>query len=83
MLAPCGLILHFYIFFHFFSWTCAKKDHKYQYQDKKIEQLFYPHVHPSNIITHLSWKCNKNKYKNCKILKLQIENETKNKNLSM
>jgi hypothetical protein len=31
---------------------------------------------------NLNPKCNKNKYKKCQILKLQNENETKNKNLS-
>jgi hypothetical protein len=32
---------------------------------------------------NLNLKCDKNKYKNFQILKLQIENETKNTNLSM
>jgi hypothetical protein len=32
---------------------------------------------------NLNSKYNKNKYKNCQILKLQNENETKNKNLYM
>jgi hypothetical protein len=32
---------------------------------------------------NLNPKCDKNKYKNCQILKLQNENEAKNKNISM
>jgi hypothetical protein len=55
---------------------------------KKIEQFFYPHINPSNIIINkkfienLNPKCDENKYKNHQILKLQNENETKNKNIS-
>jgi hypothetical protein len=49
MLAPCGLNLHFYIFFH---GPCAKKFININTKTKKkFEQLFYPHIQPSNVIT--------------------------------
>ncbi len=86
MLAPCGLNLHFYIFFH---GPCEKINCKYQYQNKiflnDCSINTYTHQHHNNtpFMGNLNPKCNKNKYKKCQILKLQIENETKNKNLSM
>jgi hypothetical protein len=86
MLAPCGLNLQFYIFF---SLTMCKKNHKYQYQDKKnlndcsIHMTPIKHHNNTPLMESLNPKCDKNKYKKCQILKLQNENETKNKNLSM
>jgi len=87
MLAPCGLNLHFYIFFidhvqMFF--------HKYQYQDKKKNWTIFlstctpiKHHNKTPFMENLNPKCDKNKYKNCQILKPQNENETTNKNISM
>jgi hypothetical protein len=52
-------------------------------RQKKID-FFYSHINPSNIIINkklienLNPNCDKKKKKNCQILKLQNENETKN-----
>jgi hypothetical protein len=41
------------------------------------------HHNLTSFMENLNSKCDKNKYKNCEIFKLQNENETKNKNISM
>jgi hypothetical protein len=86
MLAPCGLNLHFYSFFH---GPCAKKIININTKTRKIWMIVLstrtPIKHHNNTpsMENLNPKCDKNKYKKCQILKLQYENETKNKNLCM
>jgi len=41
------------------------------------------HHNNTPFMENVNKKCDKNKYKKCQILKLQNENETKNKNLSV
>jgi hypothetical protein len=41
------------------------------------------HQNKTSFMENINPKCDKNKYKNCQVFKLQNENETKIKNLSM
>jgi hypothetical protein len=41
------------------------------------------HHNKTSFMENLNPKCDKKKYKNCQVFKLQNENETKNKNLSI
>jgi hypothetical protein len=55
---------------------------------KKLNDFFSTHTpikhhNKTPFMENLNPKCDKNKYKNCQILKPQNENEIKNKNLSM
>jgi len=86
MLALGGFNLHFYIFFH---GPCAKK-----FVNINTKTIFFgmivlsthtPIKHHNNtpFMENLNPKCDKKKYKECQIFKLQNENETKNKNLSI
>jgi len=86
MLAPYGLNLHFYIFF---TWTMCKKILYISIPRQKnlndILSIRTPIKHHNNtpFMENLNPKCNKKREKKCQILKLQNENETKNKNLYM
>jgi hypothetical protein len=82
MLAPSGLNLHFYIFF---MDHVQKQIININNKTKEIWTFFcfthtpIKHHNKTPFMENSNPKCDKNKYKNCQIFKLQNENETKNK----
>jgi hypothetical protein len=71
MLAPCVLNFHFYIFVH---GSCAKQNHKYQYQDKKSLNDYCIHTYTHQTSQQHTFhgkptpKCNKTNIKNARFL---------------
>ncbi len=85
-----GTLWFEFAFLQFFHGPCARKNPKYQEKNKKIIWKIFlstrtpiKHHNKTLFMENLNPKCDKKKYKNCQILKLQNENETNNKNLSM
>jgi hypothetical protein len=86
MLAPCDLNLYFYIVFH---GPYAKKIININDKiDKNLDDFLSTHTsikhhNKTLFMENLNPKCDKNKYKNCQIVNLTNEKETKNKKNSI
>jgi hypothetical protein len=86
MLAPCGLNLYFYIFFmdHVVKKIININNRTKENLDNFLIHMYtIKHHNKTPFMKNLNSKCDKNKYKNCQILKLRNENKIKNNFFSM